>query len=106
MAQTAEAKVKAFIGKFIKENFDDAWRYPAPGGQFGMAGTPDRLYLWKGVFIAIEAKADGNSPTELQWKQLRHIARQGGVAAVVVGKDMGKMLKIKETVMKRINNDT
>ena len=106
MAQTPEAKVKIFIDKFMKENFEDTWRFPAPGGMFGNAGTPDRLYLWKGVFIAIEAKADGNSPTELQWKQLRHIARQGGVAAVVVGKDMDKMLKIKETVMKRINDDT
>lgn len=105
MAKTAEAKVKEFISKFMDENFPDSWKFSPASGMFGNTGVPDRLYLWKGVFIAIEAKAEGNSPTTLQWKHLRHIARQGGVAAVVTGKDLPKMFKIKSTVLQRIENE-
>lgn len=104
MAQTPEAKVKAFIKKFMFSAFEDIWYYSAPGGMFGNTGVPDHLYLWKGVFIAIEAKADGNSPTTLQWKHLKHIARQGGVAAVVIGLDIDKLTKIRNTILARINN--
>lgn len=104
MAQTPEAKVKSFIDKFMKDNFEDVWKYAPPGGMFGNSGVPDRLYVWKGVFIAIEAKAEGNTATELQYKHLYHIARQGGVAAIVIGKDMKKMLQIKEAILKRIKD--
>ena len=104
MAQTPEAKVKKFVKDFMFSNFEDIWFYSAPGGMFGNSGVPDHLYLWKGVFIAIEAKADGNSPTALQWKHLKHIARQGGVAAVVTGKDLDKMVKIRSTILARIKD--
>ena len=54
------------------------------------------------MFIVIEVKADGNTPTALQWKHLRHIARQGGVAAVVTGKDENKMAKIRGAILAKI----
>ena len=104
MAQTPEAKVKAFIKNYMTSEFEDIWYYSAPGGFFGNSGVPDHLYFWRGVFIVIEAKADGNSPTALQLKHLKHIARQGGVAAVVTGKDLDKMIKIRNTILARVEN--
>lgn len=104
MAETPEAKVKRFIREYMDEWFPDAWTYAPPGGMFGSTGAPDRLYLWKGVFIAIEAKAGDNTPTALQWKHLKHIARQGGVAAVVTNKDLDKMNKIRSAVLKKVKD--
>lgn len=101
MAQTPEAKVKGFIKKYVEEHFPDAWTYKPPGGMFGNVGAPDGLYLWRGVFFVIEAKAEGNEPTVLQWRHLRHIARQGGVAAVCTGKDRDKMDRIRAIVYER-----
>lgn len=105
MAQTPEAKVKIFIDKYMKDNFEGIWRYAPPGGMYGNAGMPDRVYLWNGIFIAIEAKAEGNSPTKSQWMQLNHVAQQGGVAAVVVGKDINKMNKIKNAIMEKLKDE-
>jgi alpha-L-fucosidase len=101
MAQTPEAKVKGFIKKELEKAFEDMYTYKPPGGMFGNTGAPDGFYLWHHVFFAIEAKADGNEPTVLQWRHLRHIARQGGVAAVVTGKDLVKMDKLISLVKKR-----
>lgn len=101
MASTPEGKVKGFIKKYVEENFPDAWVYKPPGGMFGNTGAPDGIYLWRGVFFVIEAKADGNEPTALQWKHLRHIARQGGVAAVCTGKDRDKLDRLKSIVYRR-----
>lgn len=105
MAQTPEAKVKKFVKDFMFSQFEDIWYYAAPGGMFGNTGVPDHLYFWQGVFIVIEAKADGNTPTTLQWKHLRHVARQGGVAAVVTGRDSDKMNKIRDRILERRRHD-
>lgn len=102
MAQTPEAKVKSFVDKFMKDNFPDAWRYCPPGGPFGNAGAPDRLFLWRGIFIAIEAKAEGNKPTDLQMKHLKLISENNGIAAVVTGKDLQKMELIREHVYRKL----
>lgn len=106
MAQTPESKVKKFVKDFMFSNFEDIWYFSPMAGQFGNTGVPDHLYLWNGVFIVIEAKAEGNSPTTLQWKHLKHIARQGGVAAVVTGKDLDKMVKIRNKILARIKDGT
>jgi hypothetical protein len=102
MAQTPEAKVKAFIDKFMVANFPGIWKYAPPGGPFGNVGAPDRFYLWKGVFIAIEAKAEGNKPTERQLMHLIKINENGGVAAVVTGLDKDKMEKIRGIILRRV----
>lgn len=102
MAQTPEARVKAFVDKYMADNFPGAWRFCPPGGPFGNAGVPDRFYLWKGVFIAIETKADGNKPTERQMMHLRAIEKSGGVAAVVTGKDLKKMEMIRDSILRRV----
>lgn len=93
MAQTPEAKVKDFVKKKMKAKYPEAWFYSPPGGMFGKAGTPDLLYLYKGVFIAIECKAN-TEVTQLQMKTLKLLSSQGAVAAVVKGRDEDKMNKI------------
>ena len=106
MAQTPEAKVKAFVKKTMFAHFPDIWYYSAPGGPFGNVGVPDHLYLWGGVFIAIECKANGNKPTALQMKHLQHIEKCGGVAAVVTDIDNVKMLRIVEAIKSKVQNGT
>lgn len=102
MAQTPEGKVKTWLYKRLKELFPGHYRYLPPGGQFGRAGTPDCFLLWRGVFIAIEAKAEGNFPTPLQLKQLSLIKDAGGIAAVVTGRDESKLAAIHRAVMDKL----
>ena len=103
MAQTPEAKVKEFVKKQMKTKYPDAWYYSPPGGMFGKAGVPDLFYLYKGVFIAIECKADSNSiVSALQKKALIALTGQGAVAAIIRGKDQDKMQKIFAAIDEKI----
>lgn len=105
MAQTPETKVKKFVDEFMKTHFKDIWRYSPSASIFGNSGVPDRLYLWKGLFIAIEVKADSTKhPTELQLKQLNHIKNQGGISVVIRGKDINKMNTLKSIILERTNH--
>lgn len=56
--------------------------FPATGG-FGRSGVPDIVCCYKGKFIGIECKANGNKPTALQQSNLEEIVRNGGIAIVV-----------------------
>lgn len=51
----------------------------------GMAtnGTPDFSICHAGRYLAIEAKAGDNAPTELQWVRLREVERAGGSTMVI-----------------------
>lgn len=108
MADTPEGKVKNWLygtkqkpGRLF-QYFPGAYVYKPPGGMYGKAGTPDCFLVWRGVFIAIEVKAEGNEPTDLQFKSLRAIAAAGGVAAVVTGKDEAKLQAIHRAVMDKV----
>jgi hypothetical protein len=103
MAETPEAKVKKFVKNYMFAAFPGIWYYSPPGTMFGKVGIPDHLYMWNGVFIAVEAKAEGNSPTAMQTKQLLHLKEQGAVVAVVVGRDQKKMELIKAAILERIS---
>jgi hypothetical protein len=103
MAQTPEGKVKAWLKRKTDAAWPEAYTYSPPGGMFGQGGAPDRLYFWKGVFIVIEVKATkDNEPTQLQLKRLRHIAGQGGVAAVLRGKDEERWQQICAAVDRKV----
>lgn len=81
MAATPEAKVKAKIKKILT---DHNVYYAMPiGTGYGNSGVPDFLCCMGGLFVAIEAKANGNKPTALQEKNMREIRAAGGVAIVV-----------------------
>lgn len=81
MAQTPEAKVKAKVRKILA----DAGVYyfsPAANG-YGRAGIPDIVGCVNGMFFAIECKANGNTTTALQFRELEGIRAAGGIALVV-----------------------
>lgn len=101
---TPEGKVKRWIHEFMINHFPGLYHYSPPGvHRYGQNGTPDRFYLWNGVFVAIEAKANPNDrPTNLQLHALRRIAANGGVAAVVKGKDIERMEAIKREILRRV----
>lgn len=103
MALTPERKVKDWIKARLKAELPGGYMYMPPGGAFGRIGTPDLFYLWKGVFIAIEAKSDapGAKPTALQLAQLQLIKAAGGVAAVIKGRDEGKIQAIVQEARRR-----
>lgn len=81
MAATPEAKVKKKIHATLKEHGAYAVNYI--GGLHANNGTPDILACYKGRFIAIEAKAGKNKPTDLQTSNLRTIDEAGGLALVI-----------------------
>jgi Holliday junction resolvase len=81
MAATPESKVKAKIKAILKEH---GVYYAMPiGTGYGNAGVPDFLCCVDGIFLAIEAKANGGMPTALQEKNLRDIEAAGGVTCVL-----------------------
>jgi len=53
------------------------------GTGWGNSGVPDFLCCVNGRFLGIEAKANGNKPTELQKKNLMDIELSGGYTAVI-----------------------
>jgi len=78
---TPEAKVKAKIKEVLKM---ERVYYAMPiGTGWGNSGVPDFLCCINGRFLGIEAKANGNKPTELQKKNLMDIELSGGYTAVI-----------------------
>ena len=78
---TPEAKVKANIKEVLKM---ERVYYAMPiGTGWGNSGVPDFLCCVNGRFLGIEAKANGNKPTELQKKNLMDIELSGGYTAVI-----------------------
>lgn len=78
---TPEAKVKAKIKKILLTH--NIWYAMPHGAGYGNAGIPDFLCCHKGKFIAIEAKANGNTVTSLQHRQLQLIEFAGGSSWIV-----------------------
>ena len=75
MATTPEGRVKAKIKALLKTH----GAYYTMPVMTGMAtnGTPDFSVGSSGRYLAIEAKAGDNAPTELQWARLREVERAG-----------------------------
>lgn len=53
------------------------------GTGYGAAGVPDFVICYRGRFIGVEAKANGNKPTALQEKHMSAIRSQGGLTLVI-----------------------
>jgi len=81
MAMTPEAKVKKKVVAVLKE-LGAYYFYPVTGG-YGQSGVPDIIGCYQGSFFGIECKAGKNKPTALQEKNLRDIAKSGGIALVI-----------------------
>jgi hypothetical protein len=81
MASTPEGKVKDKIKRMLKKH----GAYYTMPVMTGMAtnGTPDFSIGHAGRYLAIEAKAGDNAPTELQWVRLREVERAGCSTMVI-----------------------
>lgn len=102
MATTPEGKVKQWVRRQMLNWYPEAFHYAPPGThRFGRNGMPDETYLIEGVFVAIEVKADNGKPTALQLKTLGQIKSQGGVAAIIYGKDFARLNAIHNEIEKR-----
>lgn len=61
-----------------------AWCFTTHGGsQFQVAGLPDVLACYKGVFLGFELKTGNYQPTPLQLSKLNRIQLAGGVGMVI-----------------------
>ena len=78
---TPESKVKDKIKAMCKAR-GAYYAMPVMGGM-ASNGTPDFLICYKGIFIAIEAKAGKGKLTALQLVRLKEIVAAGGVAVVI-----------------------
>lgn len=80
MATTPEGKIKSRIKKLLNKHLV----YSHMPVQNGM-GTPSLDYVccWRGLYIAIEAKAPGKKPTKRQEKTMGQVRKAGGYAFVV-----------------------
>lgn len=78
---TPEKKVKDKVRKIL-DKLGCYHFMPATGG-YGASGVPDIVACYKGKFIGIECKANGNKPTKLQMKHLIDITEAGGIAVVI-----------------------
>jgi hypothetical protein len=101
---TPEGSVKIWARKQYDVLFPGHWRVSPRGGPFGKAGCPDDLMCWQGIFIAIEVKSLEGDLSALQKLALKEIQAAGGVAAVLRGKDLPRLLAIREAVLKRVPN--
>jgi hypothetical protein len=78
---TPESKVKVKVRKVLKE-LNAYYVMPVTAG-FGNSGAPDYIVCYRGKFFGIECKANGNTPTALQYKNLKEIQDCGGISLIV-----------------------
>lgn len=97
MAKTPEKKVKDEVTKLLSK-YNTYWFYPVMGG-YGASGIPDIIACYRGVFIGIECKAGGNTPTALQMKNLNQIAQAGGYSTVINETNLDEL----QNIFKRID---
>ena len=80
---TPEAKVKHDVKVLLRAR--GIWFYMPMQNGYGVAGIPDFVCCWRGLFIAIECKAPGkmHTTTPAQQRCLNDIREHGGRAVVV-----------------------
>lgn len=78
---TPEKKVKIKVCEILKAH--DCYYFYASTGGYGASGIPDIIACYKGLFLGIECKANGNKATALQNKHLTLIKQAGGFSVVI-----------------------
>jgi hypothetical protein len=91
---TPEGEVKNKIKKILKAH--DAYFTMPIGTGYGAAGVPDFVICYKGRFIGVEAKANGNKPTALQDKHMSAIRGVGGFTLVIDEKNIDELTQLLE----------
>lgn len=83
MSTKPESRLQRRIQEALTQAFPGCFIIKVHVGEFTAAGTPDLIACVCGLFIALEVKMPGETPTELQAFTLRCINAAGGTAAVV-----------------------
>ena len=97
MASTPEGLVKTKIKRIL--NDAGALHFSPYMAGMGSAGVSDIIALYKGKFIAIEAKADATKkPTELQKKFLFGVEVNGGLPLVIHKDNINELRDILESI--------
>jgi len=78
---TPESKVKN-KAKLALARLGAYYTFPMTGG-YSNSGVPDILVCYRGIFIGLECKANGNKPTRLQESHIKEINMNGGIAFIV-----------------------
>jgi hypothetical protein len=99
MAKTPERAVKDKVVAQLK-TLGAYYFYPVTGG-YGASGVPDIVCCYKGRFIGIECKANGNKLTALQQMNLDKIAAQGGIALVIDETNVNELKGMIENVLEK-----
>lgn len=99
MSNTPEGKAKVKIRKWIDVNLPNSFRFAPRGGPFAVAGIPDEIICWLGVFIGLEIKSETGEPTDMQMQKLKAIAKAGGVACLVRGYDVARLEAMKQAAL-------
>lgn len=61
-----------------------AWVFTSHGGsQYQVAGLPDVIGVYKGIFLGLELKTGSYKATDLQKQKLNNIQDAGGVGVVL-----------------------
>lgn len=95
MASTPEGLVKTKIKKMLNEY--GALHFSPYMAGMGAAGVSDIIALYKGWYIAIEAKADATKkPTELQKQFLNKVVDNDGVGLVIHKDNLDELKKLLE----------
>lgn len=80
--QVNEAWVKKEVRKILRL-YTGLYYYMPQAGMYGTVGLPDFILCYKGQFIGIETKANGNTPTEIQQACHAQIRKAGGRVMVI-----------------------
>jgi hypothetical protein len=99
---TPESKVKN-KAKLALARLGAYYTFPMTGG-YSNSGVPDILVCYRGIFIGLECKANGNKPTRLQESHIKEINMNGGIAFIVDEHNIDNLYEfLKERVDEHIN---
>ena len=99
---TPESKVKDKIKAICKER-GAYYAMPVMGGM-ASNGTPDFLICYKGLFIAIEAKAGKGKATPLQLVRLKEINKAGGAAMIINEDSIASLVELLDNIDQGFTN--
>lgn len=80
MTKQPESRISRAIQKLIKDK--GGFAFKVWGSEFMLAGLPDIIAVYRGVFVAFEVKTPVGQVSKRQWYVMRAIKRAGGVVAV------------------------
>ena len=103
MASTPEGLVKTKIKRIL--NDAGALHFSPYMAGMGVAGVSDIIALYKGRFIAIEAKSDATKkPTELQKKFLFSVEVNGGLPLVIHKGNLDLLTEVLDAIDEETSN--